>query len=455
LFRSLSLVAALAISSAAAESDDGLIKMKLHKIVSEEDFMMNLLSYHSPPTIKSSSANSLASVATERKLVRGAKQQNHAQELIVLKNKLNAQYMGEIKIGTPAQSFMVVFDTGSADLWVPHEKCHEEMNCVAKNVFIPSSSTTNKELPWGSKSSFAIHYGSGPVSGVFTIDQVTLGQDDVVSDQTFGLVEHSSGLGALYQKAKFDGILGLAFPILSQNPGAHTVVQNLLAENVIKSHVFSFYVGKDKPGEVAIGGMNEKLMKKETLNCIDIMEPARYWLAEMSDQVKFGGEVVSTGKHAGIIDSGTSLIYGPKAVVMKMALQLGGMFMPQVNLFAISCDKKVPDLEFNFGGKPYVVPGKDLTMKDVTGTHCFLGISMMMFGEEDEESMADVETLDEEVDLGITEDIEKLVGVGESKIPIPAGTTAWLVGDKFMMQQYNVFDVENKQICFAELKEGI
>jgi len=197
LFRSLSLVAALAISSAAADNDDGLIKMKLHKMVPEEDFMMNLLSYHSPPTIKSSSANSLASVATERKLVRGAKQQNHAQEHIVLKNKLNAQYMGEIKIGTPAQSFMVVLDTGSADLWVPHEKCHEEMNCVAKNVFIPSSSTTNKELPSGSKSSFAIHYGSGPVSGVFTIDQVTLGQDDVVSDQTFGLVEHSSGLGAL------------------------------------------------------------------------------------------------------------------------------------------------------------------------------------------------------------------------------------------------------------------
>lgn len=86
LFRSLALIAALAISSAAAAD----ITMKLSKIP-EEDFMMDLLSYHVPPTILS--ANSLPSVATERKLVRGAKTQNHGEESVLLKNKLNAQYI--------------------------------------------------------------------------------------------------------------------------------------------------------------------------------------------------------------------------------------------------------------------------------------------------------------------------------------------------------------------------
>ena len=196
LFQSLALVAALAISSATADSD-GLVKMKLNKIP-EEDFMLNLLSFHVPPKI-TSSAKSLPSVATERKLVRGAKQQNHGEENVILKNTMNAQYMGEITIGSPPQTFMVVFDTGSADLWVPHEKCREEspINCAGKNVFMPSSSATNKQLPDGAKSQFSITYGSGPVSGVFTIDQVTLGKDDIVTDQTFALVEHSSGLGAL------------------------------------------------------------------------------------------------------------------------------------------------------------------------------------------------------------------------------------------------------------------
>jgi len=450
LFRSLALVAALVISSATADSD-GLVKMKLNKIP-EEEFMMNLLSFHVPPTIMSS-AKSRPSVATERKLVRGAKLQNHGEENVVLKNMMNAQYMGEIKIGSPPQTFMVVFDTGSADLWVPHEKCHQmsPINCAAKHVFVPGSSATNKQLPDGAKSDFSIVYGSGPVSGVYTIDQVTVGQDDVVTDQTFALVEHSSGLGALYQKAKFDGILGLAFPELTRNPGVNTVIQNLLTQGVIRSHVFSFYVGKDQDGEIAIGGMDETKMKKETLNCMDIVEPARYWLTPMSEQVMFGGEVVSSGNNAGIIDSGTSLIYGPRAAVMKMAMQLGGQFVPTVNLFMIGCDKTVPDLEFNFGGRPYTVPGKDLTMKDSTGTNCFLAISIMMFGEE--ESMNDVETFDQELDFGVAEDIEDLAGV--SKLPIPPGITAWLVGDRFMMQQYNVFDVENRQMCFAELKEGI
>lgn len=76
------------------------------------------------------------------------------------------EWIGSTDIGTPAQKFVIDFDTGSSDLWVPSSSCTPEV-CTDKHCYSAPLSSTSSEK----SGTFEIQYGDGStVSGPIYTD---------------------------------------------------------------------------------------------------------------------------------------------------------------------------------------------------------------------------------------------------------------------------------------------
>lgn len=71
---------------------------------------------------------------------------------VVISDYQNAEYYGQITVGTPPQTFSVIFDTGSSNLWIPSSKC---TNCGFHPLYNDASSTSYV----ANGSIFKIQYG--------------------------------------------------------------------------------------------------------------------------------------------------------------------------------------------------------------------------------------------------------------------------------------------------------
>ncbi|KAG1367968.1 hypothetical protein COCNU_14G004360 [Cocos nucifera] len=130
---------------------------------------------------------------------RGGPENGDETDIISLKNYMNAQYFGEIAIGTPPQKFTVIFDTGSSNLWVPSSKCYFSIACLFHSRYRSTRSSTYQK----NGKPADIHYGTGSISGFFSQDHVTVG-DLVVKDQTIiAEINHKIGAsGVVSQECK-------------------------------------------------------------------------------------------------------------------------------------------------------------------------------------------------------------------------------------------------------------
>jgi Eukaryotic aspartyl protease len=297
------------------------------------------------------------------------------KESEIIKDYANAQYYGSISIGNPPQSFEVIFDTGSSNLWVPKVGCTHCGNPLfgKKSKYDHSASDSYKK----EGADFEIMYGSGSVSGYFSQDSVVLADDITVTGQRFGEIEDAGGLGMAYSFGKFDGILGLGFSSISID-GATTVFENAIAQNVLDQPIFAFYLGDNGPGELTFGGYDPTKFEGDELTYVKLIA-ATYWEIAL-DSVSSGSYHAKPNPDGkpitAIVDSGTSLVTGPRAEIAKLAKSIGAK-ANIVGEYTVDCETidELPDVVFRIDGNDYAVPGKD-TIIQAQGTCLFAFMGM-------------------------------------------------------------------------------
>ena len=302
------------------------------------------------------------------------------------------------------QKFEVIFDTGSSDLWVASARC--DRSCGRHAKYDSSKSSTYV----ANGTSFDIMYGSGPVSGFQSIDTLNMG-GVIVSNQMFAEVEDASGLGAAYKLGKFDGILGMAFPILSVN-SVPTPFENMVDQQLVDQGIFSFYLSNCRAddGELLLGGTNPDHYSGDITYVS--LDQETYWHIVLDD-VQVSGESFIDDNHKAIVDSGTSILTGPPDEVAKIAASIGAKEFINGE-YLVDCDYTLPDISFKIGGNMYTLSPEDYLIPD--GDICLFGMMAL-------------------------------------EIPPPTGPL-WILGDVFMRKYYTVWDYSGGRIGFAESVHG-
>ncbi|KAI4537149.1 hypothetical protein MJG53_010887 [Ovis ammon polii x Ovis aries] len=237
---------------------------------------------------------------------------------VVLTNYLDTQYYGEIGIGTPPQTFKVIFDTGSANLWVPSTKCSPLYTaCEIHSLYDSLESSSYVE----NGTEFTIYYGSGKVKGFLSQDLVTVG--GITVTQTFGEVTELPLRP--FMLAKFDGVLGMGFPAQAVG-GVTPVFDHILAQRVLTEDVFSVYYSRVS-------------VRSTTLLCEE-------------------GCMV-------VVDTGASYISGPTSSLRLLMEALGAKEL-SIDEYVVNCNQMptLPDISFHLGGKAYTLTSADYVLQD-------------------------------------------------------------------------------------------
>ncbi|XP_031536138.2 chymosin [Vicugna pacos] len=373
------LLAALALSQASGITRIPLHKGKtLRKALKEHGLLEDFLQRQQYAV--SSKYSSLGKVAREP-----------------LTSYLDSQYFGKIYIGTPPQEFTVVFDTGSSDLWVPSIYCRSNV-CKNHHRFDPRKSSTFRNLG----KPLSIHYGTGSMEGFLGYDTVTV-SNIVDPNQTVGLSTEQPG--EVFTYSEFDGILGLAYPSLASEYSV-PVFDNMMDRHLVAQDLFSVYMDRNGQGSMLTLGAIDPSYYTGSLHWVPVTVQ-QYWQFTVDSVTINGVAVACVGGCQAILDTGTSVLFGPSSDILKIQKAIGAT-ENRYGEFDVNCGslRSMPTVVFEINGRDYPLSPSAYTSKDQG--FCTSGFQ----------------------------------GDNNSEL--------WILGDVFIREYYSVFDRANNRVGLAK-----
>ncbi|KAF5656973.1 hypothetical protein FCIRC_13407 [Fusarium circinatum] len=267
------------------------------------------------------------------------------------------------------QTFKMIYDTGSADLWV-YSNESSIFQSEDHPTYAPTSSAhLLKNYNW------SITYAFGDeVSGVVYTDTVKAGpvvaQKQAVQAATVIQAEFAS-----------DGILGLAFSTINtvKPKKQKTFFETLLP--TLKKKVFAANLRVDgKPATWDFGYIDDTKFKGKV--AYTPVVSTKYWSMNVSTYAIGKGSFTSSKKKVGevIVDSGTTLVYLPEAVVNDYYSHIKGYKLQEGGSRTFPCNSTVPDFHFKIDSTTLSIPGRDVnyTVYDRANRICGGAISTQL-----------------------------------------------------------------------------
>lgn len=282
-------------------------------------------------------------------------------------------------------------------------------------VYEPDNSTTAKLLEG---LSFRILYGSGndQANGDVFSDVLTIGGVTATSQAIESVIDFDyffSELGA-------SGLVGMA---LSKNNTVRPIKQYTFFDNIkdeLALPVLTANLYLEAESSFDFGFINSSLIDGDiTWTAVDTSNSQQGWWAIPVDGYRVGSGPFIESSFTTIMDTGTTNIFFPPALVSAYYEQVPGAYNDtEIDAFVFPCNQTLPDFDITISGTSFTIPGALLEFGLLRG-----GNGYTCYGT-----------------------IQAIPTPVVSDLPQPTA----VLGATFMLQYLTVFDLGNFQVGIAK-----